>query len=103
MANSKFTGAKAMWQLGRVTKPDYQHFCNQIHLHQQLVNKGRIEPEAFQTAIGTLMEPLTKLPPEVKSALAQNSEQTQRGGNNTIHPEDTQQENQDQECAEATE
>ena len=42
MANSKFTRAKAMWQLGRVTKPDYQHICNQIHLHQQLVNEGRL-------------------------------------------------------------
>ena len=43
-----------------MTKPDYQHFCNQIHLHQQLVNKGRMEQEAFQTAIGTLMKQLTK-------------------------------------------
>ena len=66
IANSKFTRAKSMWQLGRVIKPDYQHLCNQIHLHQQPVNNGKMEPEAFQTAIGTLMKQLTKSNPGSK-------------------------------------
>ena len=69
MANSKFTRAKSMWRLGRVTKPNYQHVCNQMHLHQQLNNEGRMETEAFKTEIGTLMKQLTKVPPEVKSTL----------------------------------
>ena len=49
------------------------------------------------------MKQLTKVPPEVKSALAQNSEQTQRGGNDTIRPEGTQPENQNQGCTETSE
>ena len=61
MANGELTRANAMWQSGRVTKPNYQHICNQIHLHKQLVKKGRIELEAFQLApIGTLMEQLAQ-------------------------------------------
>jgi len=37
-----------------------------MHLHQQLVNEGRMEPKAFQTAIGTLMKQLTKSTPGSK-------------------------------------
>ena len=62
MANGKLNRAKAIWRSGRVTKPDYQHFCNQLHLHQQLVNQGSMEADDFRIAIETLMEQLTKSP-----------------------------------------
>jgi hypothetical protein len=79
MANRKFTRAKVMGQVGKVTKLDYQHFYNQIYLHQQLVNEERMEPEAFQTAIGILTEQLTISTPGSKVRSGQ-KQQTDREG-----------------------
>ena len=38
--NEEVSKAKAMWQAGDVTKPEYVRFCNQIHLIDLQANKG---------------------------------------------------------------
>jgi hypothetical protein len=79
MANGELTRAKGMWRSGRVTKPDYHQICNQIHLHEQFVNEGQMEPEAFQIAIGTLMEQLIKSASGSKVRLDQKQRENTEG------------------------
>ena len=44
--------------MGRVTKWEYHHFCNQVHACQQSLKEGSIQPEGFQRSVQIMMEQL---------------------------------------------
>ena len=52
--------AREIWLMGRVTKWEYHHFCNQVHAYQQSLKEGSIQPEGFQRSVEIMMEQLAR-------------------------------------------
>ena len=58
--DSELNRARDIWLMGRVSKWEYHHFCNQVHTYQQLLKEGSIHSEGFQRSIEILMEQLVR-------------------------------------------
>ena len=58
--DTELNRARDLWLMGRVSKWEYHHFCNQVHTCQQSLKEGRMQPEGFQRSIEILMEKLAR-------------------------------------------
>ena len=56
--DAELNRAREIWMMGRITKWEYHHFCNQVHACQQSLKVGSIQPEGFQRSVQIMMEQL---------------------------------------------